>query len=440
MLTVFPCYSPADAALARELAAFLERGTGARIFLEDGELRPGEDLIAKVEEGRTADVVLALLSPDSVPDHWPLDAWQDAFWRGPEAEGVAVAALLCRDCRFPPLLGRKNFLKLAGERLAAFRAVKRWMLALRPVEEPAFVPAAPGAEFTADVEALAVELADKPGIATVAETAAALAFAARHAAEFEAVLWLGGPDSPAGLAGEMAAQLGMKAQGPLEENESRLRRIAAERRLLLTLDGVDGPGPVPAGGLLSVLRIAQAPRPAPPDLPAEEAALLAALAAFGPDCAAALTGEAVLATLQSRGLALRLDARLPRYRPLAVPPPDEAMETCHARVVLASGGLGAVRRAFFRALPREDWELACALGRRGATLAVNAGRLAEASEILAALSPEAEAREDFGVFDYCARERAWILEAWGRVAEAQALRQTRRALVSGQGVFDFMLA
>ena len=63
--TVFPCYATADRDLAREICGFLEAGAGARIFFEDGAIRPGERLVDKAREGFAADVLL-LGTPDGV--------------------------------------------------------------------------------------------------------------------------------------------------------------------------------------------------------------------------------------------------------------------------------------------------------------------------------------------------------------------------------------
>ncbi len=444
MLTIAPCYAPEDAAAAREIAEFIERGTGARVFFEEGRLRPGEDLIGKVRDGRMADVVLALLSPASSPARWPLAAWQEAFRDGPEAEGVLAAALLLADCRYPPLLARRNFFDLRGGRLAALRAVKRRVLDLRrPPGDPAFVPALPKAACPdVEIERLAAAIADRPGTAGTAGTAAALRFACNHGPEFEAVLWLSGPDTPAARAGDLAAQLGMRAEGPPEEVLVRLARTCAGHRLLILAAGAELP--VDLGPLASVLRIAETPRPVPPDLEPEAAALLAAMAACGGECSDAEAAEsagldaarlgAAWSAIESRGLALRLDARAPRYRLLAAPAPP-----CGAPPVRA-GGLIALRRAFLRALAENQWTRACEAGRRAASMALAAGRNAEAFEILDALAARAQSLDDPGVFDYCAGQQGWILEGWGRIAEAQALRGMRRALCSEQRSFDFLIS
>lgn len=73
MPKVFPCYASTDRELVNELAAFLERGAGGEVLLEEGEMAPGADLIAKVEEGLAADVVLVLLSPEASPPRWVLE-------------------------------------------------------------------------------------------------------------------------------------------------------------------------------------------------------------------------------------------------------------------------------------------------------------------------------------------------------------------------------
>ena len=128
MLKVFPCYSTPDRELVHELAAFLERGAGVEVLSEEGEMQPSQDLIAKVEEGLSADVVLVLLSPEAVPARWVLERWKPVFWEQAAAVGTALATLLCRDAKFPDLLRRKNFFDLRQNRLAAFRAIKRLSL------------------------------------------------------------------------------------------------------------------------------------------------------------------------------------------------------------------------------------------------------------------------------------------------------------------------
>jgi hypothetical protein len=247
MPKVFPCYSTSDKDLACQLAAFLERGVGVEVLLEEGDMSPGEDLIAKVQEGLSADAVLVLLSPESVPGRWVLERWKSVFWDQAAEVGTSLATLLCRDCKFPDLLRRKNFFDLRANRLAAFRSIKRWLLGLWPAaQEAPFIPARlPSfADREAELESLCVMLADIPGVVAVTDatpgsgkTALALEFGRRHREDFDAVLWLTcGNRSTAALAGDLALQLGVKLDRDLETNLNELRRVCARHRCLLILD------------------------------------------------------------------------------------------------------------------------------------------------------------------------------------------------------------
>jgi len=247
MPKVFPCYSTSDRELAQELAAFLERGAGVEVLLEEGEMRPSEDLIAKVQEGLSADVVLVLLSPESVPGRWVLERWKSVFWDQAAEAATALATLLCRDSKFPELLRRRNFFDLRQNRLAAFRAIKRWLMGLSPPpREAPFVPARQPwfAGRDAELEGLSATLADAPGMAVVAhpaagagKTALALEFAHRHQEDFDAIFWLTcGSRRVASLAGDLAAQLGARLDRDLESNLNELRRLCARHRCLLVLD------------------------------------------------------------------------------------------------------------------------------------------------------------------------------------------------------------
>ena len=73
------------------MAGFLERGADVEVLLEEGEIRPGEDLVAKARDARTADVVLVLFSRNSIPPRWPRAQWEGALVNEPREEGVRIA-------------------------------------------------------------------------------------------------------------------------------------------------------------------------------------------------------------------------------------------------------------------------------------------------------------------------------------------------------------
>ncbi len=206
----------------------------------------GGDIIAKVEEGLSADVVLVILSPEAVPARWVLERWKSAFWEQAAEMGTALAVLLCREAKFPDLLRRKSFFDLRHNRLAAFRAIKRWLMSLSPLPQTApFVPARLPSFIgrDAELENLSVLLADTPCLAVVeagpgaGKTALAVEFARLHREEFDAVFWLTcGSRTAAALAGDLAAQLGVRLDRDLESNLNELRRLCARHRCLLVLD------------------------------------------------------------------------------------------------------------------------------------------------------------------------------------------------------------
>jgi len=505
MLKVFPCYSTPDREIVHELAAFLERGAGVEVLLEEGEMPPGGDLIAKAEEGLSADVVLVLLSPEAVPPRWVLERWKSVFWEQAAEVGTALATLLCRDARFPDLLRRKNFFDLRQNRLAAFRAIKRWLMSLSPLpREASFVPARQPSfkGRDAELETLCALLADTPGMAVLeaaagaGKTALALEFARRHQEDFDAVFWLtGGSRTAAALAGDLAAQLGVRLDRDLESNLNELRRLAARHRCLLILDDAVAATAAllaPRGrtsvlmntrhnDLAPALSAAAVPLDAsssrdPAQLadtirnlegPAQR--LLSAMCACATsgfpldmavrtadaeaeearDMVAGFVSQDVLAPLDENGprflvpalvlerVALRGDAkRWARYHALAAAGVFDAQTGAENPAADLTAYWPDLLHAFAWAL-EADWPLASKLARRALTWAKAQDRLAEAFEILQDWQRAAERQGDRRVLEDCAWEQIWILEHWGRTGEAREIDSIRRKHYADQLAFDF---
>jgi hypothetical protein len=491
MPKVFPCYSTADRDLARDLAAFLEQGTGAEVLLEEGEMQPGTDLIAKVQEGLAADAVFVLLSPDSVPARWILDRWQPVFWGQAAQLGTALATVLCRDCQFPDLLRRRKFFDARQHRLSVFRAAKRWLLRLWPVAQQApFAPAGQPA-FTgrdAELDALCTLLADRPGLAVVAhpapgsgKTALALAFARRHQLDFDAVFWLTcGDRTAASLAGDLATQLGVRLDRDLESVLHELRHLCARHRCLLVLDDAHpstAASFLPRGrtsvlittrhpALAESLSLARLPfEPRPTASPASTSdpgrRLLSAACACAPsgfrlEIAARAADldlpetNRVAASLAAQGFLTELDENGPRFLATAAARDTASPDGCrlaHAQAVAAlfdqssPGDLTQfwpdLQLAFQWAI-QTDWILAGTLARRALAWARAHDRLSEAFEILNTWFAAAQSRDDRRVLEDCAWEQIWILEHWGRAAEARQLDSIRRTHYTDQLAFDFL--
>jgi hypothetical protein len=221
--TLFPCYAAGDREIAHRIAQFLLRGADIRVFLDEGEMRPGEDLASKAREARMADAVLVLFSRNSLPPRWPRAAWEAPLVTEPAADGVRIAFVRCDDCVPPKVLAPM----FEARRL---REIKRWLR-----RSPEVNAAAP--EHAVDAEVLALDIADRPGVETVDNAALAAEFARVFAPDFDAVLRVWPAPTLAAAAGDLAAQLGLRLEGELPENLERLRAFCSERRLLILLEG-----------------------------------------------------------------------------------------------------------------------------------------------------------------------------------------------------------
>ena len=222
--TLFPVYAPADRSLAQRLARFLEQGTDVRVFLEEGELKPGEDLLSKARDARMADIVVVVFSRESMAlsPRWTRAQWEGPLLTEPEAEGVRIAFLRANQCA-PPKVLTPQF----GVR--QLRQLKRWVRGAAPAQ------AAPAGN--PDLEILGIALADRPGCESTDEPGLAREFAEAFLPDFDGAVFLDcGERTLAALAGDLAARLGLRLEGPLERNLERLRRFCAPRRLLLVLE------------------------------------------------------------------------------------------------------------------------------------------------------------------------------------------------------------
>lgn len=248
--TLFPVYAAADRKLAERLARFLEQGADVRVFLDDGELRDSEDLLSKARDARTADMVVVLFSRESMAlsASWARANWEAPLVTEPAAEGVRIAFLRCDEC-VPPKVLEPQFTA------RQFRQLKRWLRVGN---------ALPPASTSSDVEILGIALADRPGYETTDSAETAREFAEAFRDDFDAAVFLdcAGRSLPA-LAGDLAAQLGLRLEGPLEQNLARIREFCEPRRLLLVLEDPRTPEAMELvlEGRCSTL-VSQAPSPA----------------------------------------------------------------------------------------------------------------------------------------------------------------------------------
>ena len=259
--TLFLCYAAADREIAGEIASFLDAGAGVRVLFAEGEIRPGEDLVQKAREGRMADIVLVLFSPNSLPSPWPRYKWEAALQTEPIEEEVRIAFLKCGDCAPPRVLGPQ--FDVTGLTLPALRRLKRWVRQRGHAEPAIYRP-----DLAAWVEAVGVAVADRPGTVTIDGPALALEFARVFRDDFDEVIRLEcGGRSLVALTGDLAAQLGLRLEGDLESNLARLRSHCEARRYLVWLEGAsaDEADRLAAGRGSSTLVSTERRPEAPPD-------------------------------------------------------------------------------------------------------------------------------------------------------------------------------
>jgi hypothetical protein len=232
--TVFLTHAKPDHDFARQLANFLEFGCEVRCYADEGLIGPGQDLIAKSEEGLSADVLLLMLSPAACPRRWVRERWEPVLFDQARQGGVDVVTLLLEECSFPPLLRRRNFIDAVLNRTAARRLLKRWFW-----QREQGAGAVLSSVVSADLEDLYSALADQAGTLRVGGEEA-VRFAREAVHEFEAVLWVPcAGRTLAQAAGELGNQLGLTLDGPPPENCRSLGEFLAARRCLVVLDAPD---------------------------------------------------------------------------------------------------------------------------------------------------------------------------------------------------------
>jgi hypothetical protein len=265
--TVFPCYAPQDRATAAAIAEFLERGADVEVFLEDGEIRHGEDLISKARDARTADLVLVLFSRNSIPSRWARAQWEDAFVNEPRDENVRIAFVRCDDCNPPAVL--KPF-QLAGLRRDGLRELKRWVRGRAASWTP---PEAPrDLDHAGYLEDLGIAIADRPGLSTASTPALAYEFARAFAEDFDEIFRLEcAGRSLTALTGDLGVQLGLRLETEPAANLQRLADFCSARRFLILLE--EGREDLAFGGRCSTLLVEQSGPPAPAELRAIQHAL-----------------------------------------------------------------------------------------------------------------------------------------------------------------------
>lgn len=363
------CYASQDGAIADDLARYLELNTPLTASW-DGLIQGDGDLLDAVEWGLSTDLVLILLSPDSIPMAWVRERWTPILLDRPREFDTPIGFVLLRDCKFPELLRKQKFFDLSRDRRAGQRALRRWIWQKFPplqsnVDLPVRYSATrPPVEV---LDKLERRLVDKPGLETSLSPEIAWAFADANTPDFEGVFWIDCANrSRAGLLGHTAHKLGLRLRGTVEQNARELRDFCASRRCLFVFEGIadEHRELVTFGGKASVILTAPRAAKSPPCSLEQTTALFYSWTHNPESCLDALRdAQTYLSNLQSG---------------------DE-----------------------------ESWQMFMSLGRAVVAVLGHYERLAEADEILQFMAAAARAKGDPLTAHRLEWERSWILEEWG---------------------------
>jgi tetratricopeptide (TPR) repeat protein len=266
MVSVFLSHSSKDKAFVRDLADFLGTDGLIKVWLDEREIAPGQNIPGCIAEGLDSDFILLILSPDSVDSNWVKEEWTDAFWEQTNNRKTKLVGLLYRDCQIPRLLRNKKYFDLRTNQPEGIRAIRSFLLSQQRESPPRvnYLPVRPPIFVGREVELAGLrERLRQPGalvavseLAGKGKTTLALEFAHRHQQDFEAVYWLPCQSSSlAAIAAELARLLGLKLEGDLPVVVRELKGVCGGKRCLLILDNVqdETPGELVPGGAASVL-------------------------------------------------------------------------------------------------------------------------------------------------------------------------------------------
>jgi hypothetical protein len=488
MLDVFLCHAPANREVAVTIAARLERGAEANVWLDECGSHSGQTIATAWEAGLTSAAILLVLSPEAVPPRLRREDWQSLLQHLERGAEPPVGAVLVGDCPYPRLLERKHFFHWGDPRQQVLRAIESWIVSLhRPSEQSKFVPARLPwfAGRQGELDTMWQMLVDEAGSLVVAnaspasgKTSLAQEFAREACSHFRDILWIEcGGRWPASITGELASQLGVTLDGsPADATE--VADLIREHRLLVVFDDVTDATPIvapsPGRGSVLITTRSQGLR-----LPSHVRALQIENVACAPPVQPA-SGSVDLKLCQAISVCRPQGFQLSFAAQIANIDEAEAHAACerlvaqrwidpldsgrarfrHGAGSMTANQLGADRDALrlrhveglndiFSAwktnptrcaeilseLPaglqcamHADWSAAVTLAGRAFKFLSAQGRLLEAAEIFARLREAAGERQDSKVVETCTWELSWIQDQGGGI---------RRPPVGGQLALEF---
>jgi TIR domain-containing protein/LGFP repeat-containing protein len=109
MSTIFLSHNQKDKPFVRHLAEELKK-KGVRVWLDEAEIKVGDSLIAKIQQGLDEmEYVGVILSNNSVGSAWVEKELETAMYQEINGRRVKVLPILIEDCKLPPFLNGKAY-------------------------------------------------------------------------------------------------------------------------------------------------------------------------------------------------------------------------------------------------------------------------------------------------------------------------------------------
>jgi len=126
---LFLCHSSEDKEFVDWLAGQL-RAVGVRVWLDKWEIRVGDSIVQKINDGiSTSDHLVVVLSQKAVRSRWVNEELSGGLLRNIESKGAFVLPVLVEDCEIPPLLSHRCYADFRTDRA---RGLSDLAEALRP--------------------------------------------------------------------------------------------------------------------------------------------------------------------------------------------------------------------------------------------------------------------------------------------------------------------
>lgn len=112
---VFLSHSSKDKPIVTSVALDLNE-KGISTWLDAFDIRPGESIVTKINEGlNKCDYILLFLSENSVKSDWVTKEWETMLWEEVNSQKIKIIPIKIGDCEIPRLLQTKKYINLSED-------------------------------------------------------------------------------------------------------------------------------------------------------------------------------------------------------------------------------------------------------------------------------------------------------------------------------------